>query len=74
MAKAGALLTTTLIGLSVRELAYRHNGGIHVVLLWHETEDSLFVLVLDESAGTIQRVAAEPQNALDVFKHPYAYA
>jgi hypothetical protein len=67
---AGALITQTRI----RELAYRQNGGIHVTLLWQETEDSLFVLVLDESAGTIQRVAAKRQNALDVFNHPFAYA
>jgi hypothetical protein len=67
---AGALVKQT----PVRELAYRQNGGIHVTLLWQESEDSLFVVVLDESAGTILRVAAERQNALDVFKHPFAYA
>ena len=69
---AGALVTSTQT--PIRELAYRQNGGIHVTLLWQETEDSLFVLVLDESAGTIQRMAAEPHNALDVFNHPFAYA
>jgi hypothetical protein len=67
---AGALVKQT----PVRELAYRQNGGIHVTLLWQESEDSLFVVVLDESAGTILRVAATRQNALDVFKHPFAYA
>jgi hypothetical protein len=67
---AGALITRT----PVRELAHRQNGGLHVTLLWQETEDSLFVLVLDEPAGTIRRIAAEPQNALDVFNHPFAYA
>jgi hypothetical protein len=67
---AGALVKQT----PVRELAYRQNGGIHVTLLWQESEDSLFVVVVDESAGTILRVAAERQNALDVFNHPFAYA
>ena len=71
---AGALVTSTRTGTPVRELAHRQNGGIHVTLLWYETEDSLFVLVLDEAGGTIQRLAAEPHNALDVFNHPFAYA
>ena len=66
---AGALVTQR----PVRELAYRHNSRIHVTLLWQETEDSLFVLVLDEAAGTIQRVAAKPHNALDVLNHPFVY-
>jgi hypothetical protein len=67
---AGALVKQT----PFRELAYRQNGGIHVTLLWHGSEDRLFVVVLDESGGTILRVAAERHNALDVFKHPFAYA
>ena len=67
---AGALVTRT----RTRELAYRHNGGIHVTLLWQEGDDSLFVLVVDEPAGTVARVAAERHNALDVFEHPFAYA
>lgn len=66
---AGALVTTT----RSRELAYRQSGGLHVTLLWQEAEENLFVVVLDESAGTITRVAAGPQNALDVFNHPFAY-
>lgn len=66
---AGALITET-----TRELAYRHNGGIHVTLLWAEHEDSLFVLVLDERAGTVTRIAAERENALEVYWHPFAYA
>jgi len=67
---AGALLTQT----RTRELAYRANGGIHVTLLWQAEDDSLFVLVLDEPAGTVLRVAADRHNALDVFRHPFAYA
>ena len=67
---AGALITQT----HTRELAYRSNGGLHVTLLWQEHEDQLFVLVLDERAGTVTRIAAERENALDVFNHPFAYA
>jgi len=67
---AGALSTQT----RTRELAYRQNGGIHVTLLWQDRDDSLFVLVVDEPAGTMLRVAAERHNALDVFRHPFAYS
>lgn len=67
---ASALATHTRI----RELAYRQSGGVHVTLLWQEIEDSLIVLVVDEPAGTILRLAAGRQNALDVFNHPFAYA
>ena len=72
---AGALITQT----GTRELAYRSNGGLHVTLLWQEHDDTLngdqlFVLVLDERAGTVTRIAAERENALDVFNHPFAYA
>ena len=67
---AGALVTQTRI----HELAYRHNGGIHVSLLWQASDNSLFVLVVDEPAGTMLRIAAERHNALDVFRHPFAYS
>ena len=42
-----------------RELAYRANDGIEVVLFWHRASGEL---------------AAAPEEALAVFHHPYAYA
>ena len=66
---AGAVVSQT----RTRELAYRQTGGLHVTLLWQESDDGLFVVVLDEAAGTILRIGAQPQNALDVFRHPFAH-
>lgn len=57
-----------------RELAYRASGGIEVVLSWHPGTDELFVSVSDERRGTSFELAAGPDQALDVFNHPYAQA
>ena len=57
-----------------RELAYRKEDGVEVVLLWHQTTDELTVTVLDERNGMHFELAVEPHQALDVFNHPYAHA
>jgi hypothetical protein len=59
---------------SQRELAHRAGHGIEVVLFWHELTNKLTVRVSDERTGSYFEVAADPDRALDVFKHPYAYA
>jgi hypothetical protein len=57
-----------------RELAYRASDGIEVVLLWHQGTDDLLVSVSDERSGAYFELAAGPDQALDVFNHPYAHA
>ena len=57
-----------------RELAHRTNDGVEVVLLWHQPSDELIVTVSDERNGAYFELAAEPNQALDVFNHPYAHA
>jgi hypothetical protein len=57
-----------------RELAYRKEDGVEVVLLWHQATDELTVTVSDERDGTHFELSAEPHQALDVFNHPYAHA
>jgi hypothetical protein len=57
-----------------RELAYRAGDGIEVVLLWHQGTDELLVSVSDERRGAYFELAAGPDQALDVFNHPYAQA
>jgi hypothetical protein len=59
---------------SDRELAYRVSDGVAVALLWHEPTNALTVCVSDERSGAYFEVAADPEHALDVFEHPYAYA
>jgi hypothetical protein len=56
-----------------RELAYRSSNGIDVFLLWCPADDSLAVVVIDESADSFELVVSASE-ALDVFDHPYAYA
>jgi hypothetical protein len=57
-----------------QELAHRTNDGLEVTLLWRAIDDRLRVVVEDWKAGDWFQVEAEPDAALDVFYHPYAYA
>lgn len=56
------------------ELAHRQNDGLSVALLWSRAKKHLIVAVSDDRTGERFELEAEPDNALDVFYHPYAYA
>ena len=56
------------------ELAQRESDGISVTLLWHSETGNLTVSVCDRRTGEAFDLRASTQNALDVFRHPYAYA
>jgi len=60
--------------LSPRELATRESDGIHVVLLWHPAGNGLTVQVEDVHVGDRFELAVAPEDALDAFNHPFAYA
>jgi hypothetical protein len=57
-----------------RELAYRASDGVEVWLHWSPSGDRLMVRVEDSKAETGFELEARPDNALDVFYHPFAYA
>ncbi len=57
-----------------RELAYRAADGVEVVLFWHQHTDELTVAVSDARIGAYFELDAAPEQALDVFNHPYAHA
>jgi hypothetical protein len=57
-----------------RVLAHRANGGLEVILFWQRLTDELTVTVSDERSGAYFELAAAPDQALDVFNHPYAHA
>jgi hypothetical protein len=57
-----------------RELAERESDGVHVLLLWHPTDNALSFSVEDARVGERFRLAVAPDRALDAFYHPYAYA
>ena len=56
------------------ELAQRETDGIAVTLLWHSETDRLTVTVRDRRTGEAFDLDAHARNAMDVFRHPYAYA
>jgi hypothetical protein len=56
------------------ELAYREGGGVQVALLWDPETNDLTVTVVDGGSGDSFVVSVESTDALDAFRHPYAYA
>ena len=56
------------------ELAERSGDGFSVRLFWdRDRSGRLWVSVLREDSGEAFAVDAAPDNALDVFYHPFAY-
>jgi hypothetical protein len=55
-----------------RELAHRQNHGIAVTLWWDAITNRIAVVVSDDDGAFELEVA--PENALDAFQHPFAYA
>jgi len=57
-----------------RELAVRASNGTQVRLLWRQGTTQLWVEVREPVTACALTIQAQPENALDVFHHPYAYA
>jgi len=57
-----------------RELAVRASSGTQVRLLWQQGTRRLWVEVWEPATASALRIRAQPENALDVFHHPHAYA
>ena len=60
--------------IGIRELDRRSDDGIHVTLLWSPHTNQVFVAVVDEPDGEAFELEVDPANALDAFRHPFAYA
>jgi hypothetical protein len=59
----------------MRELDTRVTDGVHVRLLWSETEHGLSVVVTDTKTGEAFSIEVrDEEHPIDVFHHPYAYA
>jgi hypothetical protein len=54
-----------------RELDHRSADGIDVTLLWDPWTDSVMVAVVDDNESF--RIAVDASEALEAFRHPYAY-
>jgi hypothetical protein len=58
-----------------RELDHRSNDGIDIQLLWRPSDDRVVVMVVDERSGeNFALEVREGEAAMDVFRHPFAYA
>ena len=58
---------------SLRELDQRENDGISVSLLWSPDTNDVIVAVDDERGDSFS-LAVAPHEALEAFRHPFAYA
>ncbi len=67
-------MTVNVEKLQVQELAHRATDGFEVMLFWNEATNELTVSVSDERTGAYFELDAAPDEALDVFYHPYAHA
>jgi hypothetical protein len=56
------------------ELARRTGDNLTVSLVWRPQDNRLRVMVADTAAGQEFQLDAHPENALDIFYHPFAYA
>lgn len=59
---------------SFKELAHREGHGVAVTLRWRPDDNRLTVGVSDTRTGELFELGAHPEDALEVFYHPYAYA
>ena len=59
--------------VGVRELDARAGDGVEVRLLWQPDGDRVLVHLIDGSSGEAFLVAVEAADALDAFRHPFAY-
>jgi hypothetical protein len=58
---------------SSRELAKRSSNGTQVRLLWRQGTRQVWV-ELREPDDCLLAIPVQPEQALDAFHHPYAYA
>jgi hypothetical protein len=56
------------------ELAQRAGDGIVVSLMWRRADNALRVSIANTQTGLEFELDAYPENALDIYYHPYAYA
>jgi hypothetical protein len=56
------------------ELAQREGDGLVVSLMWNRADNALRVSIANAETGEEFELDAHPDNALDIYYHPFAYA
>jgi hypothetical protein len=64
----------TIYDEPVRELSHRRDDGVDVTLFWNPRTNGVFLTVVDERLGESFELGVRASEALDAFRHPYAYA
>jgi len=67
-------MTRNITVPAARELAERLSGADEILLLWHPGTEQIELSVLDRATGAGFRMGLAPEDALDAFYHPFAYA
>jgi hypothetical protein len=57
-----------------RELDFRSTDGLEVTLLWQPETNRVSVSVFDAKTGDDFDLDVQPEDAVDAFHHPYAFA
>ncbi len=66
-------ITQTKLQTRIRELDRRIGDGLEVALLWDAQTDQVFVSIVDRRRDVVLEVSVDPADALDAFRHPFAY-
>jgi hypothetical protein len=64
----------TTTDVESRELDHRAADGLDVTLLWYPESNRVSVAVVDVRSGAAFELTVPGADALEAFKHPYAYA
>lgn len=67
-------MTTNDFTSEARELDARTGDGFDVRLFWHPAADRVTVSVFDATHEQSFELVVDPKEALDAFRHPFAYA
>jgi hypothetical protein len=65
---------TDILTEKISELDYRSADGIDVWLLWARSSNRVLVVLVDTRLSSTFELDVDPADALDAFRHPYAYA
>lgn len=74
LARMDAVLRSVAPRGDERELAHRADHGIDVSLYWNVRTNRLTVMVRDMRLGNDFEFEVEADEALDAYRHPFAYA